>query len=219
MGSAIQQPHRRNHCSNTSRPYPSLHSVSFLRGRGLRKRGSHDGKGEGGRRGGGEEERESVWVRKRKVCVCVCVCVCVRERESLPLVSVQNDIHMNQKCTEEFLSRSRCFRLSSEMGYGTGLWCGTLFACQLWGLLFYCLVNYNNNNINNNNRIERCNSKIFWQSPHCAVNRLQHRHSNGQDATVYKSHATRWTLVTCNMSWYEGTAQLLSLTEFKPHLC
>ena len=36
-----------------------------------------------------------------------------------------------------------------------------------------------------------------------------------------KSSATRRALITCNKScavtWYEGTAQLLSLTEFKSH--
>ena len=36
-----------------------------------------------------------------------------------------------------------------------------------------------------------------------------------------KSRATHWALTTCNMlcaTWYQGTAQLLSLTEFKSHL-
>ena len=62
----------------------------------------------------------------------------------------------------------------------------------------------------------------FLQSPHCATNRLQHVRSSDPGAIVCKSRATtRRTLITCNMSratWYEGTAQLLSLTELKSHL-
>ena len=111
----------------------------------------------------------------------------------------------------------------------------------------------------------------FLQSPHCAVNCLQHVGSNGQGAIVCKSRAkhrapfacntssafhvqhierfsrathralftcntssafhvqhierlsraTHRALFTCHMScatWYEGTAQLFSLTEFKSHL-
>ena len=59
------------------------------------------------------------------------------------------------------------------------------------------------------------------QSPDCATNCLQHVHSSGQGVIVCKSRATHRALIMCNMScatWYEGTAQLLSLTEFKSHL-
>ena len=64
----------------------------------------------------------------------------------------------------------------------------------------------------------------FLQSPHSAANCLQHAHSSGPGAIVCKSRATHRALITCNMScyvlatWYEGTAQLLSLTELKSHL-
>ena len=60
--------------------------------------------------------------------------------------------------------------------------------------------------------------KDFLQSPHCC---LQHVHSSGQGAIVRKSIATHPAFITCNMpcaTWYKGTAQLLSLTQFKPHL-
>ena len=73
----------------------------------------------------------------------------------------------------------------------------------------------------NNNRIERRYSRFFLQSAHCAENCLQHVRSSGQDTIVCKSRATRQALITCNMpcvTWYEGTAQPLSLTEFKLHL-
>ena len=58
----------------------------------------------------------------------------------------------------------------------------------------------------------------FSPSPHCAANCLQHIRSSGQGAVVYKSRATQ-ALVMCNMcaTWHKGTAQLLSLTEFKLH--
>ena len=73
----------------------------------------------------------------------------------------------------------------------------------------------NNNNNNNNNRIERRNSR----SPHCAANCLQHVRSNGPGANMCKSRAAHRAFTTCNMpcaTWYEGTAQLLSVTELKP---
>ena len=52
-----------------------------------------------------------------------------------------------------------------------------------------------------------------WQSPHCAANRLQH----------VRSVATQRALITCKhvmlrAKWYEGTAQLWSLTELKLYL-
>ena len=60
----------------------------------------------------------------------------------------------------------------------------------------------------------------FLHSPHCAANCLQHVRSSGPGAIVCKSRATHRALITCNMggTWYEGTAQLLSLTELKSHL-
>ena len=53
-------------------------------------------------------------------------------------------------------------------------------------------------------------------SPHCATNCLQHVRSGGQGTVVCKSRATHLTRITCIMSCatlYEGTIQLLSLTE------
>ena len=62
----------------------------------------------------------------------------------------------------------------------------------------------------------------FWQSPLCATNRLQHVHSSGPGRNRLQ--------ITCNTlsayhvqhvsraTWYEGTAQLLRLTESKSHL-
>ena len=61
----------------------------------------------------------------------------------------------------------------------------------------------------------------FLRSPHCAANCLQHVHFSGQGTIVWKSRATHRAPITCNMLctiWYEGTAQLLSLTELKSHL-
>ena len=61
----------------------------------------------------------------------------------------------------------------------------------------------------------------FWQSSHCPANCLQHVRSSGPPNCVQ---------ITCNTSsayhvqhvlrvtWYKGTAQLLSLTEFKSHV-
>ena len=72
-------------------------------------------------------------------------------------------------------------------------------------------------NDNNNDRIERPNSR-FLLSPHCTTTCLQHVCSSGQGTVVCKSHATHQALITCNMSyamWYEGTTQLLNLTEVK----
>ena len=63
--------------------------------------------------------------------------------------------------------------------------------------------------------------RYFSQSPHCAADCLQHVHSSGRGAIVCKSRATLRARITCNMScatWYEGTAQLLSFTDFKSHL-
>ena len=59
------------------------------------------------------------------------------------------------------------------------------------------------------------------QSPHGAANCLQHVRSRGQGAIVCKSRATNRALIMCNMlsaTWYEETAQLLCLTDFKFHI-
>ena len=82
---------------------------------------------------------------------------------------------------------------------------------------------HNNNNDNNNNIIIIIAFKgairDFLQSPHSAANCFQHVRSSGPGAIVCKSRATHRALITCIMScdvratWYERTAQLLSLTE------
>ena len=54
------------------------------------------------------------------------------------------------------------------------------------------------------------------------MNCLQRVCSSGQGVKVCKSCATHQALITCNMScamWYEGTAQLLSLTELSCIYC
>ena len=50
---------------------------------------------------------------------------------------------------------------------------------------------------------------------------LSHVYSSGSGAIVCKSRATHTALITCYLQcaiWYEGAAQLLSLTELKSHL-
>ena len=90
-------------------------------------------------------------------------------------------------------------------------------------LIYYCQKNWHclTYLINNkNNRIERGNLR-FLQSPHCTANCFQHVPSSGPGAIMPKSHATRRAHITCNLlcaTWYEGRAQLLSLTKFKSHL-
>ena len=79
------------------------------------------------------------------------------------------------------------------------------------------------NNNTNNNRIQRCNSRFL------TISSLRHEPS--------PAHMLKWTRcncvqIMCNTSsthhvqhvmlcavWYKGTAQLLSLTELKLHLC
>ena len=67
----------------------------------------------------------------------------------------------------------------------------------------------------------KCTIQECLQSCHCAANCLQHVRSSGWGAIGCKLCATHPALVTCKVScatWYEGTAQLLSLTELKLHL-
>ena len=76
----------------------------------------------------------------------------------------------------------------------------------------------NNNNNNDNNRIQRHSSRFFIQSPHCATNRLQWPERNPVQNTCNTSRAYHVQHVVLFAPWYEGTAQLLSLTELKLHL-
>ena len=69
-----------------------------------------------------------------------------------------------------------------------------------------------------NNLIQRRNSR-FLQSPHCVANRLQHVHSSCPGNRVQiKCNTFSAYHVVLHATWYEGTDQLLSLTELKSHL-
>ena len=64
---------------------------------------------------------------------------------------------------------------------------------------------------------------FFLQSAHCAANRLQHVRSCGPGTVVCKitcntSSAYHVQHVVLRATRYQGTAQLLSLTELKSHL-
>ena len=50
------------------------------------------------------------------------------------------------------------------------------------------------------NRIERCKSRFFLQSPHCALKCLQHARSSGLGAIKCEFHSAHRALVTFNMS-------------------
>ena len=66
----------------------------------------------------------------------------------------------------------------------------------------------------------KCAIRDFLQSPHCTANSLQHVRSSGPGAVECKSRSAKRARITCNTlcaAWYEGTAQLLSLTEFKSY--
>ena len=63
----------------------------------------------------------------------------------------------------------------------------------------------------------------FLQSPHSAANCLQHVRSSGPrrnrvQITCNTSSAYHVQHVVLRATWYEGTAQLFSLTELKSHL-
>ena len=87
----------------------------------------------------------------------------------------------------------------------------------------FALVSSNNNdNDNNNSRIQRRNSIFFLQSPHCAAKRLQHTFKwpghNRVQITCNTSSAYHVQHAVLRVTWYEGTAQLLSLAELKSHI-
>ena len=75
-------------------------------------------------------------------------------------------------------------------------------------------------NDNNNNRIERRSSRFYYNLL-TAPRAVSNTHAQvAQAQSCCKLRATRTTLITCKMScatWYEGTAQLLRLAEFKSH--
>ena len=65
-------------------------------------------------------------------------------------------------------------------------------------------------------------TRDFLQSPHSAANCLQHIRSSGpaQPCANHVQHIERLSRASVmpRATWYEGTAQLLSLTELKSHL-
>ena len=71
-------------------------------------------------------------------------------------------------------------------------------------------LSFNDNDLNNNNRIQRRNSRLF------TVSSLSREHvglrSSGQGAIVCKSCATHQALIECNTSCYvpRGTKEQLS---------
>ena len=58
----------------------------------------------------------------------------------------------------------------------------------------------------------------FSQFPHSAANSLQHVRSSDPGAIVQHIERLSCASVMLGATWYEGTAQLLSLTELKSHL-
>ena len=72
---------------------------------------------------------------------------------------------------------------------------------------------------NNNNRIHRCNSRFFTISLQrrepSPTRTLQWPGRNHVQITCNTSSACHVQYVVLCATWYEGTAQLLSLTEFK----
>ena len=80
---------------------------------------------------------------------------------------------------------------------------------------------YNNNN-NNNNRTERRNSRLFTISSlrrePSPTRTLKWPGRDRVQTTCNTSSAHHVQHVVLRATWYEGTAQLLSLTELKSHL-
>ena len=81
----------------------------------------------------------------------------------------------------------------------------------------------NNNNNNNNSRIERRNSR-FLQSPHWAptVSNTYAQVVQAQSCANHAQHIERLSRAACSVplgtKGVQGTAQLLSITEWKSHL-
>ena len=73
------------------------------------------------------------------------------------------------------------------------------FSLTLWVIGWSKPLKFNNNN---NNLIQRRNLRFFLQSPHCAMNYLQHICSSGPGAIVCKSCAAHRAFITCNMLCY-----------------
>ena len=92
--------------------------------------------------------------------------------------------------------------------------------------LLFCLLHnqviHNNNNNNNNNRIQRRYSRFFYNlltAPRTVSNTFA-QVAQVQLCANHVQHIERLSRasVMLRATWYEGTAQLLSLTELKSHL-
>ena len=71
--------------------------------------------------------------------------------------------------------------------------------------------------VSDNNQIERCTSSFFYN----LLTALWSVSNTYALVAQVKSCAAHTAFITCNLqcaTWYEGTAQLLSLTELKSHL-
>ena len=88
----------------------------------------------------------------------------------------------------------------------------------MWHNAFY---NNNNNNNNNNNRIQRRYSRFFTISSQrrelSPTRTLKWPRRNRVQITCNTTSAYHVQHVVLRATWYEGTAQLLSLTELKSH--
>ena len=82
--------------------------------------------------------------------------------------------------------------------------------------------NNNNNNNNINNRIQRCNSRFLsvrgGEGLRHSEEIVKWPKRNRVQITSNTSSAYHVQHVVLRAVWHEGTAQLLSLTDFKSHL-
>ena len=81
--------------------------------------------------------------------------------------------------------------------------------------------NKKNSNNNNNNRIQRRYSRFFTISPQRReLSQTYAQVARAQSCANHVQHIERLSRasVMLRATWYEGTAQLLSLTELKSHL-
>ena len=153
------------------------------------------------------------------VCVCVCVCVCTRAC-CFSLYVFRCVVTSSVKYFFSFQNKSIDHYDVAIVGAGpAGASCAFYLSKLMWRVLQSCLAESNNNN--HKILIAWKGSIRDLQSPHCTTICLEHIHCSGQGAMVYKSHTIHGALLMCNVlcgMWYEGTAQLLSLTEFESHL-
>ena len=91
-------------------------------------------------------------------------------------------------------------------------------------IIIIIITKYNNDNNNNdsNNRIQRHYSRFFTISSQrrklSPTRTLKWPRRNRVQITCNTSSAYHVQHVVLRATWYEGTAQLLSLTELKSHL-